>query len=529
MSEATSHPAALLLLFFLAAAAGSRLLRAVTVRPPVGRLVLLLASLTIILAYVALVIWYLRQPAFFDQAEPTIPAVAAVLGAGKPLYPALDAPERYAHIYGPALFLLQAAALSLLGPSIAASKVPGAAAALIGLVAAYAVFRRRVEVRGAVAGTAMCALVFSTFDNASYWTRSDPLIVLCVVSGLFAPHLRNRALSAVVLGVSTGIAVNLKFTGPLYLMPAFALALAEHGARTAMTAALLAVPVAVAPFLLPNVSPGHYWDYVELSARNGLAPARLRQNVEWAAWLAAPLAAVVVGGWKAAQVRKGAPAHLLSLVLSLGIVTVVSAKPGGGPFHLMPFVPVLMYAFLWMAPAPFLTGMKRSICVAFVLTALLLGLTDQSLVIRTVSGRNLEAAIADLRRFSDRHEGRRVAVGYAGTSYLSHARLEVVFRTGDYLLDAPAVQEHRLSGLPLPESTLRAILDCRVEFWLIPRGPEPFAVPSAYAPQGPADVFPPEFRDAFLGRYERAGEAGSFDVWECRVRGQSPFKDGQEP
>jgi hypothetical protein len=522
MSEATSHPAVLFLLFFLAAVGGSRLFRPVSVRPPVGRLVLLLASLTIIVAYVALVIWYLRQPAFFDQAEPTIPAVAAVFGAGKPLYPALDAPERYAHIYGPALFLLQAAALKVLGPSIAASKTPGAVAILIGLIAAYAVFRRRADVRGALAGTAMCALVFSTFDNVSYWTRSDPLIVLCVVSGLLAAHLRNRALSALALGVSTGLAANLKFTGPLYLMPAFALALAEHGARTAMTAALLAVPVAVAPFLLPNVSPGHYWDYVEFSARNGLAPARLRQNVEWAAWLAAPLAAVVVGGWKAAQVRKGAPAHLGSIVLSVAVVTVVAAKPGGGPFHLMPFVPVLMYAFLWIAPAPFLTGMKRSICVAFALTALLLGLADQALIVRTVRGRNLATAIADLRRFSDLHAGRRVAVGYAGTSYLSHARLEVVVRTGDYLLDAPAVQEYRLSGLPLPESTIRAILECRVEFWLIPRGAEPFAVPNAYAPQGPAEVFPPEFRDAFLGRYERTGGAGSFDVWECRTGGQEP-------
>jgi hypothetical protein len=438
------------------------------------------------------------------------------------LYPALDAPERYAHIYGPALFLLEAAALKLLGPSIGASKTPGAAAILIGLILAYAVFRRRVDSHGAAAATAMCALVFSAFDNVSYWSRSDPLIVLCVVSGLFAAHLRHRALSAIGLGVSAGIAVNLKFTGPLYLLPAFALVVAEHGARAAATAALLAVPVAVAPFLLPNISPGHYWDYVELSARNGLAPARLRQNVEWAAWLAAPLAAVVVGGWKAAQVRKGAPGHLISLALSVAIVTVAAAKPGGGPFHLMPFVPVLMYAFVWMAPAPFLTGMKRSICVAFALTALFLGLSDQALIVRTVPGRNLETAIEDLRRFSDRHAGRRVAVGYAGTSYLSHARPEIVFRTGDYLLDAPAVQEHRLSGLPLPESTIRALLECRVEFWLIPRGAEPFVVPNAYAPQGPAEVFPTEFRDAFLGRYERTGEAGRFDVWECRRGGQSP-------
>jgi len=137
-----------------------------------------------------------------------------------------------------------------------------------------------------------------------------------------------------------------------------------------------------------------------------------------------------------------------------------------------------------------------------------------------VPGRNLEAAIADLRRFTDQHPERRVAVGYAGTSYLSHARPEVVFRTGDYLIDAPAVQEHRLSGLPLPESTMRAIAECRVEVWLIPQGAAPFAVPSAYPPEALAEVFPEEFRRAFLGQYARTGEAGGFDVWACR--GQAP-------
>jgi hypothetical protein len=484
------------------------------------RALLIFGSLAVTLAYAAIVIWYAREPAFFDHAEPTIPAVASVFSAGRPLYPALDAPERYVHIYGPALFLFHAAALALLGPSIVASKLVGALAILVGLVASYSVFRRRADVVGALSATAVCALVFATFDNVSYWTRSDPLLVLCVAVGLLAAHLPSRTLSAIALGATTGIAVNLKFTGPLYLMPVFAIAVAEHGARTASRAALLAVPVAVAPYLLPNVSLAHYWDYVQLSARNGLVTAKVLQNAEWAAWLAAPLAAVVIDGWKAVQVRRGAAGHLSSLALSMAIVTIAAAKPGAGPYHLLPFVPVLAYAFLWTTPAPFLTGARKVLCAAFAAAASLLAVADQALIVRTVPGRNLEAAIADLRRFTDQHPERRVAVGYAGTSYLSHARPEVVFRTGDYLIDAPAVQEHRLSGLPLPESTMRAIAECRVEVWLIPRGAAPFAVPSAYPPEALAEVFPEEFRRAFLGQYARTGEAGGFDVWECR--GQAP-------
>jgi hypothetical protein len=523
MHELRSHPAVLFVLLFLAALGCRAVVRAANlrVRPSIGRGLVLVASLGMTLAYAALVVWYLREPAFFDHAEPTIPAVAAVFGAGKPLYPALDAPERYAHIYGPMLFLAQAAALALLGSSIVVWKIVGVLAILIGLVGSYAVFRRRADVHGALAGTAMCAVVFAAFDNASYWTRPDPLLVLCVVAGLLAAHARNHTASATGLGLVAGIAVNLKFTGPVYLLPVFAIALAEHGTRTVVTAALMAVPVAVAPFLLPNVSPAHYWDYLQLSARNGLVPAKIRQNAEWAAWLAAPLAAVVADAWKAVQVRRGAPAHLLALAASMAIVAVAASKPGGGPYHLLPFVPVLMYAFLWVAPPPFLTGTKKLLCAAFAASALFLALSDQAVIVRTVPARNLEETIAALGRFADQHPGRRIAVGYAGTSYLSHARPEMVFRTRDYLLDAPAVQEHRLSGLPLPESTIRAIDGCRVELWLIPQGAEAFAVPSAYAPDGLAEVFSEAFRRAFFTRHVRIGEAGGFDVWECRG-GQAP-------
>jgi hypothetical protein len=93
-----------------------------------------------------------------------------------------------------------------------------------------------------------------------------------------------------------------------------------------------------------------------------------------------------------------------------------------------------------------------------------------------------------------------------------------VVRTRDYGLDAPAVQEHRLSGLPLPESTLRAMDECRVEYWLIPIGADAFAVPSAYWPDGPMYVFPDEFRQAFFRRYARTGQTANFTVWQCNTR-----------
>jgi hypothetical protein len=201
--------------------------------------------------------------------------------------------------------------------------------------------------------------------------------------------------------------------------------------------------------------------------------------------------------------------------VAVAIVILVAAKPGAGPFHLLPFVPLFAYAVLrapahaWQRPA------AAHVLAASVLAALAMAVPRQITFVSTVISRPLESAVTELRRFAAAHPRDGMAVGYAGTSYLSFARPELVFRTDDYLLDAPAVQEHRLSGLDIPLATRRAIDTCRIEYWLIPSGGEPFLVRGAYQPDGPREVFPPDFRAAFLRRYERVGSTGQFDIWRC--------------
>jgi hypothetical protein len=153
---------------------------------------------------------------------------------------------------------------------------------------------------------------------------------------------------------------------------------------------------------------------------------------------------------------------------------------------------------------------------AFAIASLAIAVPRQVIFIRTVADRHLERAVADLTRFVVENPTKRSAVGYAGTSYLSHARPVLVFRTGDYLIDAPAVQEHRLSGLEIPAATIKAIDDCRFDYWLLPREAPPFDVPSAYQPLGPPQVFSDQFRSAFIRRHVRIGHTTLFDIWECR-------------
>src|SRR6476469_7079081 len=95
--QAAKHPAVVLavtwpLLALLARAARRR------AHGAAERRLMLLGAAAVLASFVGIVIWYVSQAAYFDPAEPTIGAVAFVFGKGRPLYPALAEPERYAHI-----------------------------------------------------------------------------------------------------------------------------------------------------------------------------------------------------------------------------------------------------------------------------------------------------------------------------------------------------------------------------------------------------------------------------------------------
>jgi hypothetical protein len=321
----------------------------------------------------------------------------------------------------------------------------------------------------------------------------------------------------IVLGLAIGVAVNLKVSGPVYLLPALALLASTAGWRPAIAALTLAAIVGIAPFLLSNVSLTHYLQYIQVSARNGLLGLRFRQNLEWTAVLSAPL---VVALWAARdrQTRPAPDLFLVSLAASMTVIVIIASKPGAGPYHLMPFVTMLAFGVLRLPAHVWEQRALRSLAAAVVLTLVFMAVPRQTTFIETVRNGHLDLSVDDLRMFADAHRSSRISVGYAGTSRFSDARTEIVFRSGEYWLDAPAVQEYRLAGLDLPDATIRAIRECRFDYWLIPSGGEPFVVPSAYWPEGPQDVFPDNFRQAFVESYEPTGRTLNFTVWSCKPK-----------
>lgn len=474
----------------------------------------IVAGLVVLCTYCSLILWYTSQPSYFDPAEPTVTAVAAVFAAGKPLYPALDDAHRYAHVWGPFLFVVHAAALAAAGPSITASKAVGAVAAFSSLILVYRLFSRSRGAFPAITATASCALVFMAFGNVSFWTRADPLLILSVILALHAISLPGLMYSLILLGAVTGVAINLKVTGFLYILPLGVLAVHRLRPQALSAAALVAAVVALAPFLLPNISLQHYWEYLSLAAHNGLVAAQLRRNLEWCAFLAGPAAGLLWTMRRASS--QGSAFSVVGLALSMLAVAGAAAKPGGGPLHLLPFVPVLAKTIVEVPPVAWNQLWARSLAIAFLSAVLLLAIQKQFTFVRTMTQRDLRPALLEIRSFARAHRSSRMEVGYGGTSYVPYARPEMVFVTREYLLDEPAVQEYRLSGMQMPQSTIQVVEECLIDFWLLPRGEEPFVVPSAYYPVGPREVFSDNFRLAFFRHYKRSGALEQFDVWQCR-------------
>ena len=476
-------------------------------------------SLAALATYVGVVIFYATDPHYFDAAEPTMTAVGWLFHVGQPIYHSLESAERYAHIYGPMAFIAHGAALGMFGPSIEVSKWVGGALALVSLGLIFAALRTQTSARRAMEITGICALLMLAFKNYSFWTRAEPLLIFCVAAGLVAAVRGRGYVSAFMLGIFAGLLWNLKATGVVYSVPLFALLFRRLGLRPALVSALTAVIVAVLPFVaLPNVSFAAYVSWFRLSAGNGLMWPLFTRNLEWAAYFLLPLFLAAY----ADRAMKGTPATTWPVVFwmtlaTTGVVVIAGSKPGAGPYHLLPLLPViaLLIAERIGRQAALSTPVPVQVAfVSFVLVAAAVALVQQTQFVTTMQGRRALHEIRDIQTFVDRHPG-VVEMGYGADDPMTFERPVLVFRNNAYLLDAPAVGEHQLAGLGIPSATLDALRQCRVNYWLIPKGEAPFTALNMYPAVFPRPVFPDEFRRVFHETHTRAATTDYFDAWQC--------------
>lgn len=488
----------------------------------------IILAIAILLNYIGLVILYPTWADFADPAEANVAIVSWLLRRGEPIYPTLDAAERYINNYGAFSYLIQATFLSLLKPSLLSAKLAGSLAGLSSLALIFFLIKHQLNGRAALVGTAIASLCFLNQTSASglltssFWVRPDSLLLFFTVLGLFFVVRGGRAIaifgSAIVLGIST----NLKITAFLYFIPIYVLLLERFGLLSVVISVTSSLFVSALPYLLPQVSLTNYWIWLQQVRLKGIKAEQIPKNLLWAAFMAIPSAIAFLLNFTA--LKHWFPRRFLfcfTLVTGIVINAIISSTRGALENNMLPFVPLLIYLAtdLLRLKAPrskLVAAIAVSAAIAFTISSCLAVYSTEVKFVDRIQKAPGHRAIADLDRFITAHPNRTIGMGYGAVSYqLSTYRPQLVFAGNPYLLDSASLMEMQASGLDnTPEKTINALEICQTQIWLIPKGDPPFQVYSYYPPL--QKLFSDEFRKTFAENYDRRETTEFYDAWVCK-------------
>ncbi|GAP95600.1 ArnT family glycosyltransferase [Leptolyngbya sp. NIES-2104] len=491
-------------------------------------ILLILASL-ILVNYLGLVILYPTWADYADPAEANVAIVSWLFRSGQPIYPYLNAAERYINNYGAFSYVIQSVFLSLLTPSIFSSKVAGCLAGFSSLSLIFLLIRHQLGWKIAIYGSAIVSLCFLAQTSASglltssFWVRPDALLLFFTVLGLFLT-VRGRKWTAILgSAIALGISTNLKITAFLHFVPIYVLLVYRFRFASILISSSIALLTTILPYLIPQISFTNYWTWLQQVRLKGINPEQIPKNLLWTGFVGVPTAIAFLQSVLTDSFKRWLPKNLLfciTLIIGIVINAVISSTRGALENNMLPFVPLLVYLaielFRQAKPSKILTPVSLSAVIAFMLS---IGLAVYSTEVKFID-RMLTApghqAIADLNQFMAANPNRTIGMGYGAVSYqLSTYRPQLVFKGNPYLLDSASLMEMQASGLNnTPESTLNAMRTCQTEIWLLPKGKPPFQVYSYYPPL--QKLFSDEFRKIFAENYDRQFSTKFYDAWFCK-------------
>lgn len=487
-------------------------------------------SVFVVLNFLGLVCVYLLLGNFFDFVEPGIITVSALLAEGHPLYHGAASAAQYNLIYGPVLFLVNAAVLKLLGPSIFAGKLAGGLFSLASVALLFDGLRRRYGSRCALIGAGL--LVFSYFAFWPYSTfiaRADPLVLGFVALGLWGALLPRPWLAALVLGVAAGAAVNVKAHAGAYFLPAAALLLQEHGLRWVVAAVVASLVVLVAPFaLFSDVSIAAYVHTMLNAAQPGLSWSTFADRVEQVLiFQALPTLMVLLVVERPLERIRRDWFFLSALGVALVIVVAVASRVGSGKIHLVPLSISLVFwlavvirdQFAWhqmWGRRGWLTRVRTWVALILFIDLVATIIPVNIRMVKLIyDGYQVDGAAEDLHEIMLRYPNQSISMGYGTTAHneVTWYRPLLVFAGNPYLIDEGSMGDLQLAGHDLPPATYRAFEACKVDIWLVPKGDPPFVLSNSL---GFPHLFSPRFRRVFLDNYARRAQSRYYDLYFCK-------------
>jgi len=226
----------------------------------------------------------------------------------------------------------------------------------------------------------------------------------------------------------------------------------------------------------------------------------------------------------------GRRAFWLSLPVCLLANLVIASKNGAGIGHLVPFAPLLAYAFARLVTSvPVLAepqqpaGLSRLCTIAVLAYAAGIGVAAAAGQLEvclsyTHHWQHQRELRDDLCAVAESLPGQKVAVGFGnGVRYEgTWVRPELIRWGHPYAIEPVSLMDLRAEGVAIPAP--RFFANCDVDVWLIPRGTGPFSMRNFY---GDPQILPDEFGEYFLERWTITGSSRHFDLWERKTKGEA--------
>jgi hypothetical protein len=481
----------------------------------VARAIFFAASL-VIGVYLSAALFYFAAPWYRDHIEPHVVITALNAHLGLPLYPDWSRGEgAYGLAYGP--FLYAAVGVPLFfSKTVFASKLVAAMTFLFAVAAMwYQARRSRAPFAGIIAQVHVMALIL--FGFYAFWVRPEPLLLALTAGSVMAIQIRNDTLRWLALGVFAGLAAAIKLHAPLCFVPlgVFALLRAPN-----VKAAMWCVITGAAAFLLVLIAAfgadfqqaAGFAKYLGVMGQHGLTKRRIIVNLLVTVALTAPF---VIALW---QQRARDSRTLLtagSMALCVLLVALVGAKPGGGPHHLIPFIPVLLFFTLTFRASPVIKLNDPMPILAVAMMAGAFGPLKTTIVFL----KSYTIREGDIR--AGYSEAADLAAAYPGAQFgpTDHDRYPTLqYRVGAALrgarltFDTAAWQDFDAARIRPSENAADFYPGPLI--WILPREGAPFSQRSDYTW---IHLFPPVFQAAFKSRCQPIETRKFFTAWRCEA------------
>jgi hypothetical protein len=346
-----------------------------------------------------------------------------------------------------------------------------------------------VRPKSAFLWTVIAAGCCAFFENHMLWVRPDPLILVTLSAAIYFSSRPSRNVAILGCGVLLGVTFNLKIHSVIYFLPVLLVLLRKFSFSSTLLAGLVSIPIAAAPWFLPNVSFSHFWALLQTAAA---------QEKEWGGFVRYVLPTyvfmmipIVIGVIFRDDKNKKLIRmdwQVLAVMSLVGLISaIISVKPGAGRAHMMPLI-LPIFAFTGhllesaLYPEESSLDKKRyrpffSALLAYVIAFTPIAFSHQYGWLLEMRAFRKQDVTQDLDRVLERYPGRAIAVGWGenhSTYHLSFFRAHYVWKGNPYPFDLGIQMDMRFIDRWTNPSARAVLRDCRLQIWLIPKGEKPF-------------------------------------------------------